>query len=221
LGSTQGADISIPAGTVRESDTATIAGTNASSAEGTVDFALYKNSSCTGTPVFAGASEASAGVASIADDSSSGLNVGKYYWEAVYAATQRTSRARARVAPRCSPPAAIGGSGTTTGSTVTLTISCAAACTVTVTLEVPSGSAADVASAARKKARKPVKLGTVKLRFKKGGKHKLVLKLNGKGKRLLRKDNDKLKATLLLSTKTAHGTFASKGTLKIRKAKHT
>jgi hypothetical protein len=223
-GSTQGADISIPAGTVGESDTATIAGTNASSAEGTVDFALYKNSSCTGTPVFAGASEASAGVASIADDSSTGLDVGKYYWEAVYAgdATNEpsTSTCGSEVLT-VGPPAAIGGSGTTTGSTVTLTISCAAACTVTVTLEVPSGSAADVASAARKKARKPVKLGTVKLRFKKGGKHKLVLKLNGKGKRLLRKDHDKLKATLLLSTKTAHGTFASKGTLKIRKAKHT
>jgi hypothetical protein len=223
-GSTHGADLSIPAGTVGESDTATVAGTNASLATGTVDFALYDNSSCTGTPKFAGAAEATAGLASIADDSSTGLAVGKYYWAAAYAGNTfnlpSASTCGAEVLT-VGPAATTSSSGTTTGSTVTFTISCAAACTVTVTVEVPGGSAAGVASAGqkKKKARKPVKLGTGKLKLKKGGKGKLIVKLNGKGKSLFRKDHDKLKATLLLSTKTAHGTFPSTKTLKITKAK--
>jgi hypothetical protein len=223
-GSTHAADLSIPAGTVGESDTATIAGANASSATGTVDFALYDNSSCTGTPVFAGAASAAAGVASVADDSSSGLAVGKYYWAAAYAGNTfnlPSSSTCGSEVLTVGPAATIGGSGTTTGSTVTFTISCPAACTVTVTVEVPGGSAAGVASAGqkKKKARKPVKLGTGKLKLKKAGKGKLIVKLNGKGKSLFRKDHDKLKATLLLSTKTAHGTFASTKQVKITKAK--
>jgi hypothetical protein len=223
-GTTTGADISIPAGTIGESDRATIAGTNASLATGTVDFALYDNASCTGTPKFAGAASAAAGVASIADDSSSALAVGKYYWKAAYAGNTFNLPSASTCGSEVltvGPAATIGSSGTTTGSTVTFTISCAAACTVTVTIEVPGGSAAGVASAGqkKKKARKPVKLGTAKLKLKKRGKGKLTVKLNGKGKSLFKKDHDKLKATLLLSTKTAHGTFASKGTLKITKAK--
>jgi hypothetical protein len=83
-GTTSGAEITIPAGTVGESDTATITGLNASLATGTVDFALYNNSSCTGTPVFAGAAEAADGAAAIADDSSTGLAPGEYYWKAAY-----------------------------------------------------------------------------------------------------------------------------------------
>jgi hypothetical protein len=223
-GSTQGADISIPAGTVGESDRATIAGTNANSATGTVDFALYDNSSCSGTPTFAGAATATAGVASIADDASSGLGVGKYYWKAAYTGNTTNQPSASTCGSEVltvGPAATIGGSGTTTGSTVTFTISCAAACTVTVTIEVPAGSAAGVASVGqkKKKARKPVKLGTAKLKLKKRGKGKLILKLNGKGKSLFKKDHDKLKATLLLSTKTAHGTFASTSAVKIRKGK--
>jgi hypothetical protein len=223
-GSTHAADLSIPAGTVGESDTATISGTNASLATGTVDFALYDNSSCTGTPKFAGAASAAAGVASIADDSSAGLAVGKYYWEATYAGNTFNLPSASTCGSEVltvGPAATIGSSGTTTGSTVTFTISCAAACTVTVTIEVPGGSGASAASAGdkKKKAPKPVKLGTAKLKLKKRGKGKLILKLNGKGKSLFKKDHDKLKASLLLSTKTAHGTFASTSQLKITKAK--
>jgi hypothetical protein len=223
-GTTKGADLSIPAGTVGESDTATISGTNASSATGTVDFALYDNSSCTGTPKFAGAATAAAGVASIADDSNSALAVGKYYWKVAYTGNTFNMPSASTCGSEVltvGPAATIGSSGTTTGSTVTFTISCAAACTVTVTIEVPGGSAAGVASAGqkKKKARKPVKLGTAKLKLKKRGKGKLTVKLNGKGKSLFKKDHDKLKTTLLLSTKTAHGTFASTSQLKITKAK--
>ena len=83
-GTTSGAEITIPAGTIGESDTATITGKNASSADGTVDFALYDNASCSGTPVFSGAATAAGGVASIANDSSAALSPGKYYWQAAY-----------------------------------------------------------------------------------------------------------------------------------------
>jgi hypothetical protein len=222
-GATTGTDITIPAGTVGESDRATIAGTNASLANGTVDFALYDNSSCSGTPVFSGAGAATAGVASIADDSATGLAEGKYYWTVAYTGdtyNQASTSTCGSEVLTIGAAATTSGSGTTTGSTVTLTISCPAACTVTITLEAPSGSGASAASAAnKKKTRKPVKLGTGKLTLKKKGKGSLVVKLNGKGKSLVRKDHDKLKATLLLSTKTAHGTFKSTGSLKIHKGK--
>lgn len=220
-GTTTGARISISAGTIGESDRATIAGTNASSASGTVDFALYDNSSCAGTPTFSGAATATAGVASISDGAA--LGVGKYYWKAAYTGNTTNEASTSDCGSEVltvTPAATTSSSGTTTGSTVTLTITCAAACTVTITLELPPGPAGDVAGAARKKVSKPVVLGTGKLTLKKRGKGTLNLKLNGKGKRLLRKDHDKLKAKLLLSTKTAHGTFASTGTLKISKAKH-
>jgi hypothetical protein len=222
-GTTTGADISIPAGTVGESDRATIAGANASLATGTVDFALYDNSSCTGTPKFAGAASAAAGVASIVDGSSSALAEGKYYWKAAYTGNtfnQASTSTCGSEVLTVGPAATVGGSATTTGTTVTLTISCPAACTVTITLEAPSGSGASAASAGhKKKARKPVKLGSGKLTLKKAGKGKLTVKLDGKGKSLFRKDHDKLKASLLLSTKTAHGTFKSTGSVKIHKGK--
>ena len=90
-------------------------------------------------------------------------------------------------------------------------------CTVTITIQTSGGSAADTARAA--KSKKPVKLATGKLTLKKAGKGTLTLKLTSAGKKLLKKDHDKLKATLLLSTKTAHGTFSSSSSVKISKAK--
>jgi hypothetical protein len=218
-GTTTGADLSIPAGTVGEEDTATLAGTNAATATGTVDFALYDNSSCTGTPTFSGTGTVSHGVATLADDASPGLPQGTYYWRDEYtgdAADGASASTCGSEKLTVGPAATTSGTGTTNGSTVTLTISCPSACTVTVTIEVPSGTAADIASAGRRKA-KLIAIGTGKLSLKKGGKGKLKLSLNSKGKSLLRKHHDKLKTTTLLSTKTSHGTFKSSGKLSIHK----
>jgi hypothetical protein len=109
-------------------------------------------------------------------------------------------------------------SATSNGSTVTLTISCSAACTVTITIELPSGSAGH-ASVAPKKASKVVTLASGRFKLGKKGEKKLTLKFTRKGKALFKKDHGKLKATLLVSDKTAHGTFKSSKTLKITKSK--
>jgi hypothetical protein len=215
-GTTQGADISIPAGTVGESDRATITGTNASSATGTVDFALYDNSSCTGTPAFAGAAEASGGVASITDDSSTGLALGKYYWKAAYAGNVTNGASVSNCGSEVltvTSATTLPSTATTNGSTVSFTVSCAAACTVTITIELPpSGGAARVSL----KKRKPVVIADGKFSLKKRGKKKLELKLTSAGKKLVRKDHGKLKTTLLVSDKTKHGTFKSSKSLRIK-----
>jgi hypothetical protein len=218
-GTTTGPDITIPAGTIGESDTATISGTQASSATGTVDFALYDNSSCTGTPVFSGSATATAGVASIADDASPGLLPGNYYWKADYAGNSTNDASASTCGSEVltvGPAASASSSGSSSGSTVTFTISCAAACSVTVTVELPPGGARD-ASTARK--RKTVKLASGSFKLKAKGSHKLSLKLTAAGKSQLKKHHGKLTALLLTVDKTAHGTFKTTSTLKITKRK--
>jgi hypothetical protein len=220
-GTTQGAHIQIPAGTVGESDTATITGTNASSATGTVDFALYSNSSCTGTPVFAGAAAAAAGVASITDNANTGLAQGKYYWKAAYTGNTTNAASVSTCGSEVltvGPAASLPSSGTSTSTTLTLTLTCETTpCTITITITLPPGATATAAK--KTKAKKPVKIATGTFKLTKKGKHSLKLKLNAEGKKLVKKDHGKLKTTLSLSTKTKHGTFKSSGTLKISKKK--
>lgn len=109
-------------------------------------------------------------------------------------------------------------SATSNGSTVTFTISCSAACTITVTVEVPSGSTGH-ASIARKKTSKVVTLASGRFKLGKKGSKKLSLKFTRSGKALFKKDHSKLKATLLVSDKTAQGTIKSSKTLRITKSK--
>jgi hypothetical protein len=119
-------------------------------------------------------------------------------------------------------PIVVPASTTTSGTSVTITITCSAACTVTVTIEIPSASATAASAGHKgKKAKGPVKLATRKFSLKKHGKDKLLLKLTSVGRSLLRKDHDRLKTTLLLSTNTSRGALTSKSTLKILpKKKH-
>ncbi len=225
-GTTTGADISISAGTIGESDRATIAGTNAASASGTVDFALYDNSSCSGTPTFAGAAAAAGGVASIADDSSPGLSPGKYYWKAVYsgnATNDASTSACGSEVLTVTPAATIEGKGESTSTTVTLTITCASTpCTVTITITVPSSSGK--ASSARKSKKHPkttiVTLGTGTFTITTKGPHKLTVHLTKAGKKLLAADHGRLSAKLLVSEKTPGGTIMTMRTIKIVPAKH-
>ena len=84
-GTTSGSSISIPAGTVGETDTATIHGTNAAHATGTVTYQLFANSTCVASSLVAtstenvthGAAAPSAGIAAA-------LAPGKYFWVAKY-----------------------------------------------------------------------------------------------------------------------------------------
>ncbi len=119
------------------------------------------------------------------------------------------------IPPAFATPAA---TATATTTTVTLTVSCAVTpCTVTVTITIPA-AATDVERIGQKKAAKLVTLATGKFTISKKGKHALKLKWNSRGKRLIKRDA-KLKATLALSTKTTHGTFASTHALKITRRK--
>ncbi len=218
-GSTTGADITIPAGTVGEIDKATLAGTNAATATGTMDFALYDNSSCTGTPVFSGSASTVDGVASIADDASPGLAPGTYYWKAAYTGDTENEASVSTCGSEVltvGPPATTSNTATSTPTSVSVTITCPAACTVIVTIEIGTGTA----SGARVgDAKKLVKLGTGHLTLKRGGSKKLTVKLTKAGKALIKKDHGKLKAGLALSVKTAHGTFKTIKTIQIRKGK--
>jgi hypothetical protein len=226
-GTTSGAELTIPAGTIGESDRATITGTNASSANGTVDFALYNNSSCAGTATFTGSAVATAGTASIADGASPALAPGKYYWTASYignATNAASSSPCGSEVLTVTPPGVVpstpptaGGSATSNGSTLTLTITCSAACTVTVTITVPAATTASVSSKKGKKKpkRSPVVLGTAKFTLAAAGTKKLSVKLTAAGKKLLKKDHGHLKATLLLTDKTAAGTLKSTKTISI------
>jgi hypothetical protein len=220
-GSTTGANISIPAGTVGETDQATLAGTNAAVATGSVTYQLYDNSTCSGSPVVpASTASVTDGRPGPSQGVSVGLAPGTYYWQATYSGDTSNDASKSTCgseALKVTAPSSTSGTGSVTGgSTVTVTISCASACTVTVTIETTSGGAADIASAGHKsKKPKIVKLGTGKLTLKKGGKGKLKIKLDKSGKSLFKKHHGKLKTTAVLATKTAHGTFTSSAVLEL------
>jgi hypothetical protein len=112
-------------------------------------------------------------------------------------------------------PITVPTSTTTTGSSITITVSCSAACTVTITIEIPSASASAASAGHKKKAKGPIKLATRKFSLTKGGKDKLKLNLTSIGRSLLRKDHDKLKTTLLLTSNTSRGLLTTKSGLKI------
>ena len=97
-GTTTGASITIPAGTLGESDRATITGANASTATGTVNYVLYGNSSCTGTPLISGSATVTGGAAGPVTVTAA-LAPGTYYWRAAYSGDshQRPQRERLRL----------------------------------------------------------------------------------------------------------------------------
>jgi hypothetical protein len=216
-GLTAGSNITITAGTIGESDKATLSGTNAATATGTVDFALYDNSSCSGTPTFSGAATATDGVASIADGTTPGLVPGKYYWKAAYAGDASNAASAGNCGSEVLTVAPVGviGGGTTNGTTVTLTITCSAACTVTVTIEVPASTPASTSD----KSKGPIKLatGTFKLKGRKGGREKLKLRWNKYALKLVKKHHDKFTGLLVLKSKVGKSRYTTTTSLKVRK----
>jgi hypothetical protein len=217
-GTTTGPNISVPAGTIGETDQALIQGSNAASATGTVTYNLYSAAGCAASSKVSSqtftVNAGSVGAAPVI----SALAPGTYYWSDDYsgdATNQPGTSACGSEVLTVTPAATAGGTATSTSTTITLTITCSGPCTVTITITVPSGPAADVASAARKS--KPITIATGKFSMSHRGKKKLTLKLTKQGKTLVKKHHGKLTATIALSTKTAHGTFKSSGKLKIKK----
>ena len=224
-GSESSASLEISAGTVGETDRATISGTNASVAGGTVTYSLYNSPSCAASSrVFvSGAAAVSGGVAAASSPITAALVPGVYYWQASYSGDAKN----AANASTCGsevltvvPASKVGGSGTSNGTTVTLTITCASTpCTVTVTITISEASA----SAARKgkKHHKPkivtIASGTFTIHTK--GPQKLSVRLTKAGKKLLASHHGHLGAKVLVADKTAGGIEKTTRTITIKTVK--
>jgi hypothetical protein len=225
-GSTTGASIKIAAGAVGETDRATLSGTNAAVATGTVTYGLFSNPTCTASSkVFSGSTVGvTAGVAPPSAAVTTALAQGTYYWEAAYSGDAHnvasTSACGSEVLTVV-PATLLESKGTSSGGSVTITISCASTpCTVTVTITItePSGKAA---AARKKKAKRPkiITLATGKFTITTPGAHKLTLHLTKDGKRLFARDHGRLKAKVLVAEKTAGGLETTTRTVSFTPAK--
>jgi hypothetical protein len=223
-GTTTGASITIAAGTVGETDRATLSGANAAIATGTVTYSLYANPTCTATKVFSGGAAAVTGGGTAPSAGvTAALAAGTYYWQAAYSGdvhnVASTSACGSEVLTVV-PATSIEGKGTSSGTTVTITITCASTpCTVTITITAPETTGK--ASAARKKAKRPkiVTLGTGKFTITAKGPKELTVHLTKAGKRLLARDHGHLKAKILVSDKTPGGLETTTRTIAITTVK--
>jgi hypothetical protein len=211
-GSTTGASITIGAGTVGETDRATLSGINAATATGTVIYGLFSNPTCTASSeVFSsGAVGVTAGLAASSAPVTTALAQGTYYWEAAYSGDAHnlasTSACGSEVLTVV-PATLVESKGSSSGGSVTITISCTSTpCTVTITVTItePSGKAA---AARKKKGKRPkiITLATGKFTITTPGAHKLTLRLTKAGKQLFARDHGRLKAKVLVAEKTAGG----------------
>jgi hypothetical protein len=219
-GTTTGASITIPAGTVGETDRATLSGAKAAIATGTVSYGLYSSSSCSPTTKVASSTTAvSGGIAAPSAPVTAALTQGTYYWQVAYSGDVNNlasgSACGSEVLTVGAPPK-VGEGATSTSTTVTITITCSGPCTVTVTITIPTASAAQKG----KKKPKPLTLATATFTIHKSGPQKLTLHLTKIGRKVFAAHHGRLKASLLLSEKIDGKTILSTKTIKITPAKH-
>ncbi len=227
-GTTTGASITVPAGTLGETDRATLSGANAATGTGTVTYDLFSNPTCTASSqVFSGGTVGvTAGLAAPSAAVTTALAQGTYYWEAAYsgdAQNMASASACGSEVLTVVPASSIESKGTSTSTTVTLTITCASTpCTVTITITITIPESSGKAAAARKKkARRPkiITLATGKFTITTAGAHKLTLRLTKDGKRLFARDHGRLKAKVLVAEKTAGGLETTTRTVSFTPAK--
>jgi hypothetical protein len=195
-GSSTAADVTIPAGTIGETDHATITGTNASTATGTVTYALYSSSSCAASSLIA---DSSAGVTGVTDGPSApitiALGTGHYYWQAFYsgdAANKASASTCGSEVLTVVPAATLGGSGTSSGTTITVTVTCdVVPCTVTITITVDP----------KKKGKsKTITIASGTFTLHKKGKNLVKVHFKGGGKSELKKHHGKAKLSVAVKT---------------------
>jgi hypothetical protein len=217
-GAVIGANLAIPDNTVGETDEATLSGTNAATATGTVKYSLYSDKTCSTSDVVTSSTATVAGGSVPASSPvTEKLKAGRtYYWQAVYsgdqfnaASTSTCGSEKLTVAPVAAPSSAA-----TSGTTVTITISCAGPCTITVTIELPSAGSARATN-----SKKLIKLtgGKFTLKGKKGGKDHLRLRWSKYASKLLKHDHDKLTTLLQMGVKAGKSRFSTDSPLKLRK----
>ncbi|MFZ1924920.1 MAG: hypothetical protein WAU42_02135, partial [Solirubrobacteraceae bacterium] len=225
-GTTTGASITIAAGTVGETDRATVSGVNAAIATGTVTYDIFSNPTCTASSkVFSGGTVGvAAGVAAPSAAVTTTLAQGTYYWEAAYSGDAHNVASASACGSEVLtvvPASSIESKGTSTSTTVTLTITCASTpCTVTITITIPESSG-KAAVARKKKAKRPkiLTLATGKFTITTAGAHKLTLRLTKDGKRLFARDHGRLKAKVLVAEKTTGGLETTTRTVSFTPAK--
>ena len=223
-GTKSGPSISIAAGTVGETDKATIGGNNAGFAGGTVHYYLYASKSCDpGTSeVFDSGSEPVVdGVAAPSNPVTAALSAGKYYWQAVYSGDASNDGSTSACGADAevltiTPAATLGVTVTSNGKTVSLPLTCASVpCsgTLSVTADPPASHAKD----ARAAKVKIVTLASGKFKIRHKGRNSIKLKLTGKGKALLRKNHYRLSATVTVTEKIGGHKVLTVGKVKIRR----
>jgi hypothetical protein len=223
-GTKSGPAISIAAGTVGETDKATIGGTNAGFAGGTVHYYLYASKSCDpGTSeVFDGGSQPVVdGVAAPSNPVTAALSAGKYYWQAIYSGDPSNDGSTSTCGTdgevlTVTPAATIGVTVTSNGKTVSLPVTCASVpCsgTLSLTADPPASHAKD----AREAKVKIVTLASGKFKIRRKGRNTIKLKLTGKGKGLLAKDHYKLSATVTVTEKIGGHKVLTVSKVKIRR----
>jgi hypothetical protein len=220
-GKTSGASITLTAGTVGETDQATISGANVASAGGTVNYRLYSNPTCTSSSkVLESTAAVTAGKAAASAPVTAALAVGSYYWQAAYSGDANNASSSSTCGSEVLTvigPATVGESATSTEKSVTLNVDCASfPCTITITLTAPETVVVKAARAAKKHKPKKITLATGTFTLHKAG--KVILHLSKGGKKLLAAHHGRLTASLLLSEKINGKTLQSTKTIKIKPA---
>jgi hypothetical protein len=222
-GTTVGASIAVKAGTVGETDRATISGANVASAGGTVDYRLYSNPTCTpSSKVLESTAAVTAGSAAASAPVTTALAAGSYYWQVTYSGDANNQPSASTCGSEVLTvigPATAGEGATSTEKTVTLSVNCASfPCTITITLTAPETVLIKAARAAKKKKKpKKITLATGTFTLHKAG--KVTLHLSKAGRKLLSAHHGRLSASLLLSEKIDGYTVKSTKTIKIKPAR--
>ena len=233
-GTARGSSLTIPAGTIGEADRATISGAYASGATGTVTYALYSRSSCSGSSaVFkSAASNVSGGVAAPSGGVSVALSPGRYYWQAAYSGNAGSARGVRGNLPSSSacgsevltvvPPVAIAKHASIRGTTITIRVTCVSIpCTLRATLKEGGSkriTADSVAILNNGKRSKTVTLASGTFTVRKTGSRKLAIHLTGTGKHYFRHHHGPVNATVEISEQTPGGIVRTPQALRIARA---
>ena len=202
-GTTTGANITIPAGTVGETDQVAISGTNATLATGTVAYSLYSSSSCTGTPVFTSSGAVTAGKAAPSAPITSALAPGSYYWWVAYGGDSRNLASASTCGSEVLTVAATSlltipkqNDSVSSKGNLSVVVDCAGAPCSSGSITLLAKVKKTTGKGKKKKTKTVVEtIGTVSFSSLALGTDTIAIKLNSTGLKLLKHDGYKLKST--------------------------
>jgi hypothetical protein len=215
-GTTRGASITVPGSATGVHDEATLSGTYAGTATGTLTFRLYRRTGtgllqCRGTPVFTSTQTLLAvfGGGTSSQPVPSTLAPGTYFWTVVYSGDSAnqpsTSPCGFETLTIAGPLLVSPGATSVALNLATLGIGCTTVpCTVAVTITRPAFLRADVARHAGKSQPPVAALATGRVTIRKNGAHTVRLRLTAAGRKFVasHKGRVTLNATVAI---TIHG----------------